>query len=217
MLSSIGRWYWPLFQANCLNFDQTIRKLFGEEAGLESALALSLQFGKMQIGQLSELQKYDLSPAIEAIDAQISEAVGETGTEGTSYKFKVNYTFEKATKGEAHIIFTENNNSSDKVFTVLTKKVVGDELWPYKPSMIVAKVRASTGVAFTTNDHQLAWKKFGARPRNGAKKPDDCKKDYCYYHAAHKDYTYSDKWLEFLIGIASDPAELAALRAFKPQ
>lgn len=30
ILSSVGRSYWTLFQANCLNFDQVIRKLFGE-------------------------------------------------------------------------------------------------------------------------------------------------------------------------------------------
>lgn len=217
MLSSVGRWYWPLFQANCLNFDQTIRKLFGEESGLESALSLALQFGKMQLNQLAELQKYDLSPAIEAIDQQISEAIGETGNEGLSYKFKVNYTFEKSTKGEAHIVFTENNTNTNNIATVLTKKVVGDELWPYKPNNVVRLVRELSGIEFTTNDHQLAWKKFGARPRSGARKPEDCKKDFCYYHAAHKDYTYSDKWIEFLVGIAQNEDELAALRAFDPK
>lgn len=217
MLSSVARWYWPLFQANCLNFDQTIRKLFGERAGLESAMSLALQFGKMQLDQLAQLQKYDLSPSIEAIDQEISQAIEETGNEGASYKFKVNYTFEKATKGDAHIVFTENNKDAKSVSTILTKKVVGDELWPYKPGVVVQRVRAATGANFTTNDHQLAWKKFGARPRTGAAKPDDCKKDLCYYHAAHKDYTYSDKWIEFLITIAGEPTELAALRAFDPK
>lgn len=217
MLSSVGRWYWSLFQANCLNFDQTIRKLFGDDAGLESTLSLALQFGKLQLNHIAELQKYDLSPAIEAIDQQISQAVGETGNEGLSYKFKVNYTFEKATKGEAHIVFTDNNNSAQNVHTVLTKKVVGDELWPYKPNVVVTKIRELVGDIFTTNDHQLAWKKFGARPRSGAKKPEDCKKDFCYYHAAHKDYTYSDKWVEFLTNLAINPDELADLRLFNPK
>nr|WP_237219650.1 DUF3644 domain-containing protein [Sphingomonas arenae] len=217
MLSSIGRSYWPLFQANCLNFDQAIRKLFGDSLGLESSLSLALQFGKMQLQQLAQLQKYDLTPQIEAIDAQISEAVGLTGAEGPSYMFKVNYTFEKATKGEAHIVFTENNKDANKISTVLTKKVVGDELWPYKPSVVVEKVRQATGVDFSSHHHQLAWKKYGARPRGGAKNPSDCKKDFCYYHAAHRDYTYSDKWVEFLITAVNNQEEFAALKAFKPQ
>lgn len=217
LLASIGRSYWSLFQANCLNFDQTIRKLFGEPLGLDQALALSLQFGRMQIQQLAQLQKYDLTPEIEAIDQRIAEAIDETGQEGPSYKFKVNYTFEKASKGEAHIVFTENNADAERLSTVLTKKVVGDELWPYKPSVVIEKVREATGFPFSSHHHQLAWKKNGARPRTGARKPDDCKKDFCYYHAAHKDYTYSDKWVELLVSIVSNADEFNALKAFKPQ
>jgi hypothetical protein len=217
ILSSVGRSYWPLFQANCLNFDQTIRKLFGEELGLEQFLALSLQFGKMQIDQLSELQKYDVSPAIEAIDVQIAEAVGETGKEGTSYKFKVNFTFEKAVKGDSHIVFTENNKETGQIATILTKNVVGDELWPHKPATVVARVRQMTQLDFTSHHHQLAWKKFGVRPRSKAKDPADCKKDYCHYHKAHKDYTYSDKWVDFLVSNIQNEEEFAALKEFKPK
>lgn len=216
LLSSIGRTYWPLFQATCINFDQMIRKLFGENVGLESSLALSLQFGKMQLQQLAKLQKYDLSPAIEAIDEEISQAIDETGKEGANYKFKVNYTFEKATKGDAHIVFTENNDQAENIATILTKKVVGDELWPYKPMIVIQKVSEATGNIFTSHHHQLAWKKFGARPRSNAKNPSDCKKDYCYYHAAHKDYTYSDKWIEFLTTVVANDEEFEALKAFKP-
>ncbi|MBO9670385.1 MAG: DUF3644 domain-containing protein [Sphingobium sp.] len=217
LLSSIGRTYWPLFQANCLNFDQTMRKLFGDSVGLEQTLALSLQFGKMQIDQLADLQKYDLTPTIAAIDAQISQAVGETGDEGPSYKFKVNYTFEKAVKGDAHIVFTDNNKESAQISKILTKKVVGDELWPYKPSAVVQRIRQATGADFTIHHHQLAWKKFGARPRSGAKQPADCKKDYCHYHSAHNDYTYSDKWVELLFNVVQNADDFAALKAFQPK
>jgi hypothetical protein len=217
ILSSVGRSYWSLFQANCLNYDQTIRKLFGEELGLEQLLALSLQFGKMQVGNLSELQKYDLSPAIEAIDAQISEAIEETGREGTSYKFKVNFTFEKAVKGDSHIVFTDNNKEAGKVATILTKSVVGDELWPHRATAVVELVRRETGQNFTQYLHQLAWKKFGVRPRTGARDPADCKKDYCHFHKAHKDYTYSDKWVEFLVSIIRDEDEFLNLKSFQPK
>lgn len=217
ILSSVGRSYWSLFQANCLNYDQTIRKLFGEELGLEQLLALSLQFGKMQVGNLSELQKYDLSPAIEAIDAQISEAVEETGSEGTSYKFKVNFTFDKAVKGDSHIVFTDNNKEAGKVATILTKSVVGDELWPHRATAVVELVRNETDQNFTSHLHQLAWKKFGVRPRTGAKDPADCKKDFCHFHKAHNDYTYSDKWVEFLVSIIRDEDEFSNLKSFQPK
>jgi hypothetical protein len=216
LLSSIGRTYWTLFQANCLNFDQTIRKLFGERTGLQDSLSLSLQFGKMQVDQLAKLQTYDLTPAIEAIDQAIIDQVGISGKEGPSYKFKVSYHFEKATKGDSHIVFNNNNPDTGKVSNILMQKVVGDELWPHKPTTVIAKVREQTGENFTSHHHQLAWKKFGARPRKGAKNPSDCKKDYCHFHSAHNDYTYSDKWVEFLVGAVSNPEEFEALKAFVP-
>lgn len=126
-LSSIGRTYWPLFQANCLNFDQTIRKLFGERAGLQDKLSISLQFSQMDIDQLSELQSYDLTPQIEAIDEAIVEGAGLTGHESSAYHFKVSYHFEKATKGDSHIVFSKNNPGASARKSILTQKVVGDE------------------------------------------------------------------------------------------
>jgi hypothetical protein len=199
-----------------LNFDQTIRKLFGERSGLQDTLALSLQFGKMQLDQLAKLQAFDLTPAIEAIDQAIADGVGLDGKEGPAFKFKVSYHLEKATKGESNIVFNKTNPDG-KVSNILTQKVVGDELWPHKPSIVVELVRANTGADFTSHHHQLAWKKFGARPRNNSKNPADCKKDYCHYHSAHNDYTYSDKWVEFLGGIVTEADEFAALRAFQPK
>lgn len=165
LLSSIGRTYWPLFQANCLNYDRAIRKLFGDEVGLQANLSVALQFGQMSLDHLTNLQAYDLSPAIEAIDAAILEQAGVTGDEGPSYQFKVSYHFEKATKGDSHIVFNKNNPSGPNVKNVLTQKVVGDELWPHKPGVVVQLVKDKTGREFNHHHHQLAWKKFGARPR----------------------------------------------------
>lgn len=215
-LSSIGRTYWSLFQANCLNFDQTIRKLFGENTGLQDNLSVSLQFSQMDIDQLSELQAYDLTPEIEAIDQAIAEAAKISGNEGAHYQFKVSYHFEKAIKGDSHIVFSKNNPNG-KAKNVLTQKVVGDELWPFKPKDVIAKVRQDGDLTFSSYHHQLAWKKFGARPRKKAKNPADCKKDYCHYHSPHDDYTYSQKWVDFLISVVSDPAEFEVLKNYKPK
>lgn len=216
LLSSIGRTYWPLFQANCLNYDRAIRKLFGDEVGLQANLSVALQFGQMSLDHLANLQAYDMSPAIEAIDAAIAQEAGITGEEGPSYQFKVSYHFEKATKGESHIVFNQNNPNGPNVKNVLTQKVVGDELWPHKPGTVIALVKERTGVEFNHHYHQLAWKKFGARPRTNSNNPSDCKKDLCHFHSAHKDYTYSEKWVDFLCNLVSDEAEFENLKSFQP-
>ena len=50
----------PIFQACCLNFDKIISELFGVALSLQGELAFSLQFAKMNIEQLSGLQKYGI-------------------------------------------------------------------------------------------------------------------------------------------------------------
>tara|TARA_R110002051_G_scaffold259449_5_gene319029 strand:- start:115175 stop:116083 length:909 start_codon:yes stop_codon:yes gene_type:complete len=216
-LNSLGRNFWPIFQANCLNFDQALRKLFGEQVGLNDELSVAIQFSKMDLHGLSKLQKYDISPEIEAIDAAVSAAANENGNEGAAYKFKVNFTFEKAVKGDSNIVFNENNPDGLNRQTFLTTKVVSDDLWPYKPNDVVARVKAAGNTTFNSHHHQLAWKKFGARPASGSKKPKATKKDYCQYHTAHGDYTYSDKWVELLISIASNDEEFEKLKRHKPK
>lgn len=216
-LNSLGRNFWSLFQANCLNFDKTIRQLFGEDAGLNEVLPSALQFSRMDVSGLANAHKYDLTPEIEAIDDAIADELELDGREGINYKFKVNYSFEKATKGEANIVFKDKGSKAKAAHTILTKKVVGDDLWPHKAMRVVALVNASTDQTFNSHHHQLAWKKYGARPYKGAKNPSDTKKDFAHYHAAHKDYTYSDKWVEYLKAVVADDVEFGKLKKFRPK
>jgi len=64
-------------------------------------------------------------------------------------------------------------------------------------------------------NHTQAWKKFGARPKQGVAQPENTKRDFCVYHATHKDYTYSDQWVEFLVAKVNDVLKFADLKAFK--
>jgi hypothetical protein len=41
------------------------------------------------------------------------------------------------------------------------------------------------------------------------------RKDFCIYHSAHKDYTYSEKWIAFLIEKVNIEAEFAKIKAVK--
>jgi hypothetical protein len=71
-------------------------------------------------------------------------------------------------------------------------------LYPHKPAQVVSLVAKRSGKRFTSHNHTQAWHKFKVRPRSHAKQPDVTIKDYCIYHPAHGDYTYSEKWIEFL-------------------
>lgn len=215
ILNAFGSSFYSLFQANCLNFDQAIRQLFGNQTGLSDQLSLAIQFSKMTLDQLAKLQKFDISPQIEAIEQKVAEAAGETGNEGVNYKFKVNFSLVSSSKGEANIQFFNDNTGA--ISNVLVKKVAADELWPFKPMSVVGAVAQKTGKEFTSHLHQLAWKKFAVRPASDASNKDACNKKYCTYHPSHGDYTYSQEWVNLLAGVVDDPNEYAELQSYDPK
>jgi hypothetical protein len=93
--------------------------------------------------------------------------------------------------------------------------VAADDLYPHKPSVVVEPVKEKSGLAFTSNDHTKAWRLFKVRPKKGNTQPANTDKRYCIYHSAHKDYTYSDEWVDRLVEEVSDAERLAAIRAAK--
>jgi hypothetical protein len=88
-------------------------------------------------------------------------------------------------------------------------------LYPHKPGKVCDLVTAKSGRKFTSNNHVQAWRLFKARPKLDAKQPANTNKEYCIYQAAHRDYTYSDKLVDFLVGVAKDDGEFAKLKAVK--
>jgi hypothetical protein len=191
----------PLFQACCLNFDKSLTSWFGSRLSLQSDLAVALQFGKLELEHAAQISAYDVPPNITALDARLRKDLSEEELGDLEYQFRVEYTFNNASKGKAHIQFLSPDSEEGKVIqNVLQKFKIADELWKYKPKDIVKLVRAATKHPFSMNDHTNAWRKHKVRPSNGSKTPEKTNRDYCIYHPAHRDYTYNDKWIELLVG-----------------
>lgn len=206
-----------LFQACCLNFDTMLRKLFGDRVSLQGHLSFALQFAKMDLEQLVEMQKHNLSPDVEALDARLKEGLTEADLADLEYQFRVVYTFDNATKANSHIQFLQpGSEQGTEIRNVLLKYKIADEEYPHKPGRVVELVAAKTGIKFTTNNHVQAWHLYKARPNSGSKQPANTNKEYCIYHAAHKDYTYSDKWIDFLDKAVRNEEEFAKVKAVKP-
>lgn len=210
---SDGNWL-AIFQACCLNFDKTIVDWHGERVSLQNDLSVALQFGKMAIDQASQIQAYDIPANIAALDASLTEGKSEAELNDIEYQFKVVYTLDSASKSKAHIQFVSPESQEGKdIHNVLQKYRVADEMYPHKPSDVVKEVVKANKI-FTMTDHTRAWKKHKVRPGNGAKKPDRTDKEFCIYHAAHRDYTYNQAWVDKLIADAPQkplPNELLEL------
>jgi len=209
------RWL-GLFQACCLNFDKAICELFGSRLTLSHDLSFAIQFTKMNLEQLATLNRYEIPAHIDAIDARLTEGMTEAQIADLEYQFRVVYTLDAVTKSRAHFQFVLPESAEGKdIRNVLVQHKLADHLYPHKPGEVVSRVHQKTGKVFTSHNHTQAWRKFEVRPRKGAVQPDNTKRAYCVYHAAHKDYTYSDQWIELLIAEVSDEQKFADLKAVK--
>jgi hypothetical protein len=205
-----------MFQACCLNFDRTMCELFGDKLTLANDLSFALQFAKMNLDHVTQINKYELPEHIAAVDALITEGMTPEQVNDTDFQFQVVYTLNSAPKSKAHIQFVNPDSAEGKeIHNVLSKKVVADELYPHKPSKVVKLVAAKTKASFTSYNHQQAIRKFKVRPKNGSAQPENTDKAYCIYHAAHKDYTYSDAWVARLVEAVKDAQVFAAIKALK--
>ena len=89
-----------LFQACCLNFDKALCGLFGNRLTLANELAFALQFTRMDVEQLSTLNKYEIPAHIEAIDARLAEGMTDEQLADLEYQFRVIYTLMRHRKAE---------------------------------------------------------------------------------------------------------------------
>jgi hypothetical protein len=196
----------PLFQACCLNFDQILVSWFGPRVSLQSDLSVALQFGKLDLQHAAQVSAYDVPPNIIALDALLKKDLKDEDLNDLEYQFRVVYTFDSASKSNAHIQFLSPDSAEGKsVQNVLQKFRIADELYRNKPGDVIRIIRKSNGKAFSMSDHTKAWQRHKVRPPTGAKAPEKTNRNYCIYHPAHGDYTYNDKWIELLIAESSGP------------
>jgi hypothetical protein len=206
----------PLFQACCLNFDAALRRLFGESLSLENDLSFALQFAKPDMEQLATLLKYDIPEKIEALDARLKEGMTDEQLADLEYAFRVVYTLDHASKGKANFEFiSPGSEQGQAVQHILQKYKIADDMYPHKPNRVVRIVSARAKTNFTTHNHTQAWKLYKVRPDNGSKQPNNTSKEYCIFHPAHGDYTYSETWVDHLVQCVGAPNELAKIKAVK--
>lgn len=209
------RWL-PIFQASCLNFEYYLTKLFGERLTLSADLGFSLQFAKMGIEQLAELQSYDVPEHIAALDASLAAKLEEGDADDLEYQFKVVYTLTNASKAKAHFQFVQPDSAEGKELqNVLVKYKPVDDIWPFKPGDVAKSVKKLSGRDFTSDKHQRAWKLYKARPKSDAADPAATNPKYAIYHAPYKSYTYSQGWINFLVAEIADEARWKELSAYK--
>lgn len=205
-----------LFQACCLNFNKILCELFGDKLTLENDLSLSLQFSKMSTSQLTIANQFEIPEEIRAIDARLEENLTEEQRNDLEFRFRVIYTLDAASKSRTHFQFVQPESADGKeIRTVLVKDRIADDKYPHKASHVWCEIRRRTNISFKQHNHTQAWILYEVRPRGNVKQPENTKKEYCIYHKTHKDYTYTDSWVDFLVQKVSDPNEYEKILTVK--
>jgi hypothetical protein len=65
------------------------------------------------------------------------------------------------------------------------------------------------------SNNTQAWRLYKVRPDKSATHPENTNRDFCVYHPAHNDYTYSERWIAFLAEKVGSEEEFQKIRAVK--
>lgn len=65
---------------------------------------------------------------------------------------------------------------------------------------------------FNLDAHVRCWRKYKVRPSKGGQNPEATDWKFCTYDKVHKDYGYTQAWVDFLVEKLKDDAEFASLR-----
>ena len=195
---------------------------FGERQSLGSALRFPVFLNSLQRDAPEMLKdSYRRVPAvtrkfIEAFDASTADDVKLD----PAYDFKV-YMVPKSAGGPAADLAMEFVHMEDlspdqraqvQAGTVLIRDrhIEVANVDRLKPSEVVERVQEAWP-KFNLYFHTLAYRYFKVRPKGKSEHPDATDTRYCFFDVVHRDYTYTQAWVEKLKeALANDPDAVGA-------
>jgi Protein of unknown function (DUF3644) len=206
-------------QAALLNLEEVLTSEFGARYALAEQLAISLQFTQLIPAEKKKAAKELAASTTKSIKEYVEKFRGglpSSTLNSTKYSFNVFLVPKVANKKEladaaVEFIKIDEANKDDLARLEKLNVLIKEKLIPianldlYKPTQVVAKVQTQLAYKFTIGSHTAAWYHFKVRPATGATKPEATDSKYCVYDAAHKDYLYTEAWVEKLAKDLADP------------
>ena len=151
-------------QACCINFNDTIKTLFGKEFALENRLPIALQFVTFDGAQRAGLIGADLPAHVATAMDTFHNGLTEDEQKDPKFRYRVAFVPKvsgKASKADLAVEFIKPGTpEAEAVERVLLKEV---ERPKFRPSEIVAKVKAAGHPDFNMHDHTLLARQLDAR------------------------------------------------------
>ncbi len=200
-------------QALLLNFEELLCREFGNQWALNESLAFSLQFSKLRSEKkekAARLLHTELEPSIKKYIDAFRSSLGIDITNDNAYSFKVFLVPMVKNHHSTEALAVEwitDPEQIDQVYQVLVKakhvSVVNKDT--KKAGEVANAVKQRIKKPFNASFHHAkCWKYYQVRPLRNDPNPSNCKNDFCIYDPAHKDYLYTDKWIDHLVSELSD-------------
>lgn len=209
-----------------LNFEKTLVSRFGERYSLAAALRFPIFLSALARDSAQLLDDaYGGTPAsvlrfIEGYEARLDASVRVS----EAYDFRI-YLMPKASPAERDLpiefvdlskLSAEEAQAVENARVVIRdRQVEAINVNRLKASEVVQRLQA-VYPAFSMYFHTLAWRHYGIRPPSNAADPTLTDARYAVYDRAHRDYLYTEAWVERLRAeLAADPDAVVA--TWKPR
>lgn len=160
------------FQACCLNYNEYIKKLFGDDNGIEKHLSFSLQFSTISTEQKELLEEQPGLPAnIQGYIQKFDAGLTEEEFANPHYAYRILFVPKTANrKGQADRVIEFVKSDSPLAETINREYAVikETEKKKYLPQQIVDLMKADGYPRFSIYQHTLLWKSCNAKnPAHG--------------------------------------------------
>lgn len=211
-------------QAMLLNFEDLITEKFGSYYALNNSLSFPLQVssvrGNAQTKAIKRIQSEHYEELKEYIEAYRSSLDDSVFT-NNQYSFRV-YLIPQIgnhrSSSDCAVEFVQYDPNRPEAFEKIKKDIalIKEKRIPVanqgklKPQMVCDVLSEKMGFKFSVALHTKAWKYY--KVRKTGTQANGCNTKYCQYDEAHRDYVYTQDWIEFLLSKLSDPNELLKIR-----
>lgn len=211
-------------QAALLNLDELITTEFGEYYALKEYMSIPLQTSNIRTEKQIEIQKkfqgkqYDV--VMQYIDS-FREQVNDDIYQNPKYSFRV-YLVPKIgnnlKSSDLALEFIKHDPNNPDIINIINKQIAITREkrvqvvnpGKFKAGEVAKEVQKKIGKKFNASFHHArACKLYKIRPLE--KKGDGCEIQYCQFDEPHKDFVYTQTWIDFLTEKLTDNNEYSKL------
>lgn len=206
-------------QSLLYNYENLVTIIFGEDYAINTCLAYALQFSHLRANEQIKAQRSLLSNDMKDIKKYIDKYRTDLEQEvfdSQEYSIKLLQIpkISNTKRCELAVEFvnwdtlsTEDKENYEKVSTIIKDKLVVQQVSNanmLKPTDVIKKVKEQIPFNMTISDHTMLWKTFHVRPLQKSDAKFNTKQKYCLYDEPHKDYLYTDEWVDFICHLVND-------------